>query len=200
MAELSTLINNIPRADDGNVISSDYHNTIRDALVAIAAQLGPGVGVRPGAVTLIPNLLPMGPQLSAVQVPSWTVHLGFAADNGSGTGSVTNGWLPLSLPDGAVITKLVVVGTKASTAATASGSVSLLSQPITGTETALLIMVDLPASIPAGGGFQATTPTFQSPNTSVDNSKNKYMIQAQSFSSAADSIRITAFRVEYTTV
>ena len=42
MSSIQTLVNLIPDANDGNVISSDYHNTMKAALEAIAAQLGSG--------------------------------------------------------------------------------------------------------------------------------------------------------------
>src|ERR1700726_1804687 len=98
MADIQALINAIPDAQDGSVITSDYHNTIKAALAAMASQLGGSAGGQTVTLTLPPNFLPIG------RNPPWVVTLGAASDAGT---PVSDGWIPVSLPEGAVIQQLV---------------------------------------------------------------------------------------------
>ena len=190
MADIQTLINAIPDAQDGNVITSDYHNTIKTALAAIAGELGPSAGGQSGAVTLVPNFLP---------IPGsnpWTLNLGVATDAAG-----SNGWLPVYLPEGATIQQMVVIGAK--TAPATLGTVSLLIQPLTDITVTTLIPIDLNT---AGNPFRLTgTPSVPGAGPSglldlrtVKNSANKYLIRAQTLSTVAATVTINTLRVEFT--
>jgi hypothetical protein len=189
MADIQTLINAIPDAQDGNVITSDYHNTIKTALAAIAGQLGAGTSGQSNAVTLVPNFLP------APGNP-WNVNIGVATDAAG-----SNGWMPVYLPDGAAIQQMVAIGAKTATAT--QGVVSLLIQPLADTTTTTLILIDLS---PAGNPFHLTgfpSVPGAGPNglrdlQTVKNSVNKYLIRAQTFSNVPATVTINTLRVVFT--
>jgi hypothetical protein len=191
VTDIQTLIQAIPDAQDGNVITSNNFNTIKQVLAAIAGQLGGGVSDQTQAVTLPANFLPVGSQTP------WTLNVGFALD-----GAGSNGWIPLNLPDGAVIQKMVAIGAKRSPATI--GFVSLVVETIAGDGGSQnLIGIDLR---PAGDPFQITGfpsvpligPTALKELQTVDNSRSKYVIHAQTISSEAGTVTINAVRVEYT--
>jgi hypothetical protein len=187
MADIQTLINAIPDAQDGNVITSDYHNTIKTVLLAIASQIGAGPAAQTVTLSLQPNLITIGST-------GWNVGLGLAT---SAAGS--NGFVPLNLPDGAVIQQLVVMGAQASPAVKAFASLLIL--PIAGTGSTTLILVDL---TPGGNPFNLSgtpnvpglTVTALASLQTVQNSQFKYAIQAESLGA---NLTINAFQVVYTT-
>ena len=201
MADIQTLINAIPDAQDGNVITSDYHNTIKTALEAIAGQLGPGAGGQTVTLTLIPSFLVI-PGDSA-----WNVNVGAASDAG---GLLTDGWIPLYLPDGAVIQQLVVIGLKTipTTPAQFQANVQLLVMSVGSTKSLPLISVDLtnmmgnPFTTPPGiPSFPGSTPSSLKDVQTVKNDQNKYAIYAKANPSPAGggTLTIEAIQVSYTT-
>ncbi len=178
MADLQTLINAIPDANYGNIISSDYHNTIKAALQAIATELGGGAASQAVNLTVQPNFVTLGGAAAG-----WSVSLGSAT---SAAGS--EGFIVLNLPDGAVIQSMEVWGQQPNPpSAKITTFASLVALPIAGTITTTLIQVDLSS---AGNPFDVTgTPSpgvsglsasaLQSMLT-VQNSQFKYAIQAES--------------------
>jgi hypothetical protein len=196
MGTIQTLINAIPDAEDGNVITADYHNTIKAALEAIAGQLGSGGGPQTVTLTLQPTFLPKAGS------PVWTVSLGFAADPGPPS---CDGFIPLSFPDGAVIQSMEVMGAK--TNAGSLGFVNLLILPISGTAGTALIQIDLskagnPFSLSGTPNIPGLTPTALTSMQTVQNTQFKYVIEAQVFSPAgtpAATVVINALQVVYTT-
>lgn len=196
MADLQTLINAIPDAQDGNLITSDYHNTIKTALEAIAVQLGNGTSGQSVALALQPNFLPVGKN------PQWNISIGVAQDS---PGTATNGWIPLHLPDGAQIQQLVVYGSKVNpTSGPATiGFVSLVIQPIGGTGATTLILIDLSN---AGNPFQLTgtplisglTPSALKDMETVQNANFKYAVNAEVLEGTpGGSVSIFALQVVY---
>jgi hypothetical protein len=189
MASIQTLVNLIPDANDGNIISSDYHNTIKAALLAIAGQLGGSVS-ETGSITVQPAFLTVGGGTA------WSVSLGLAT---SAAGS--NGFVPVSLPDGAILQQMTVMGAQTSPAS--KGFASLLALPIAGTTSTTLIQVDL---TPGGNPFTLTgtpSPTISGLSASalqsmltVQNSQFKYAIQAEVLGA---SVIINALQVTYAT-
>lgn len=204
MADLATLLNAIPSdAQNGTVITPDYFNTLKAAIDAIAGQLGHGAGGQSLTLTLLPHFQPLQPV--SAHVP-WVVNMGAAADAG---GNLTDGWLPLYLPDGAVIQQMVVIGVKTTptTATQFAAFVSLLIMSAGATTSTTLINVDLtnttgnpfvsPPGIPSVAG---TTPSSLKDLQTVKNSTNKYLIHALvSPSPAAGTLTIEAIQVVYTT-
>jgi hypothetical protein len=198
---VETLISNIPTAEDGHVIDSRYHNSLRDALIAIADQLGSTGGER-RVLTFPPNFLPADPQ------PPWAFTIGFATKAAGGT---CEGWLPLSLPNGARLRKLIVVGGR-DEAPTPPNIftflVQLLRQPIGDTTTTTLISIPglaTPANerdpFEAEGLFQVagvSTPAAIAEFQTVDNSHFKYLVRARLVSATTNmTVRIYGIRVEF---
>jgi hypothetical protein len=97
----------IPVAEDGNVITSDYHNSLRDAILLLASQSGGPVSAD-AAYTYPPIFLPITD--GGERAPEWVLALGIAsrplADNSA------RGWFPVQLPAGARIRTLTVTGNR----------------------------------------------------------------------------------------
>jgi len=191
MATIQDLINSIPDAQDGNVITADYLVKTKQALAALAGQTGGTTSGQSASITFPANLLPIGKNTQ------WVVSIGVAND----AGGVTDVWIPLNLPDGVVIQQMSAFGAKLNPAAT--GFVALGIQPIGGTAVTNLIMIDLTA---AGNPFQLTgtpnvagaTPTSLKDLQTVKNSDFKYTIHAQAITTTAGVLSINAIRVVYT--
>jgi hypothetical protein len=190
MSTIQDLINAIPDAQDGDVINSVDHNTIKTALKAIAGQSGSTSG-QTNSVTLPPNFLPV----TGGGAP-WTINLGVAVDAGR-----SNGWIPLYLPEGALITQMTVNGVI--TAPGTPGFVSLVIQPLTDTAVTTLILIDLSTG---GNPFNLTgTPNVTGAGATglkdfqtVKNAANKYLVHAQTLSSAPNTVTINTVRVIFT--
>jgi len=195
MADIQTLINAIPDAQDGFVITADYEVTIKAALQAIAGQLGVA-GSQTVSITLSPTFLPIA------GASSWGITFCSAADAGA---NGTNGWLPLYLPDGAIIQKLLVTAVRTNTAVT--GFVQLQIVPIGMTSGTTLIFVDLSAATSSPSTLPPGTPNVPGVTTvalqdlqTVDNSQFKYVLHAQVFGSTgvnAGSLTIFGLQVVY---
>jgi hypothetical protein len=197
MGNLTNLINAIPDAQDGYIITAYSHNTLKAALVAIASQLGAAAppAAQTVARTVQPNLLTTLPGGAA-----WTVSLGLASSGANGG----NGYVSLDLPNGAVIQQLVVIG--AQTAATAAkGFASLLVLPLAGTAGQTLIQIDLstggnPFTLSGTPNAQLSAPPLSASALlnfqTVQNSQFKYALQAQVLGAG---VNINAFQVVYTT-
>jgi hypothetical protein len=82
------------------VISPESHNTLRDAVVAITTELSGVSGTTLTTAPFVPAFLP-----SSVGDPPWAILPGFAHS----AGSAASGWMPVQLPDGALIQRLIVV-------------------------------------------------------------------------------------------
>src|SRR5438270_3447674 len=59
-ADLTTALGDIPTAEDGDVISADFHNSLRNAIVAMAGYLGDTAINHQVVLTLAPSLLGSG--------------------------------------------------------------------------------------------------------------------------------------------
>jgi hypothetical protein len=196
MADIQTLVNDIPNAQDGDIIGSDYHNTIKAALQAIAQQMGAGAGPQTVSLTVQPSFLPMA------GLPAWNVSLGLATDPGP---PAAGGFIPFNLPDGATIQKMVVTGSKNNPAS--KGFVNLVVIPLGGTSGSTLISIDL---TPGGNPFTLTgTPNIPGLTAvallqiqQVQNTQFKYAILSEVVSptgTPAASITINVIQIVYTT-
>jgi hypothetical protein len=174
------LVAAIPVAEDGEVIRSSYHNALRDALIALLAEIGVGRG----------PIAPLSPMLQALQgVPAWTIGTGFAflqAPN-AGPKASASGWLPVDLPHGGTIQNLTVTGRRVGTMS--SFTVLLVRQALTTDQqpkTNVIAAFDLfQASATFSQQIDAGAP--DDPNATaqdiaerklIDNTKYKYYFQA----------------------
>lgn len=93
---IQALLDAIPIAEDDHVITAEYHNALRDAIRALAG-VGETAGVTNHVSALAPVLSSDGPN------PKWESLVGVAKATG-----IASGWMPVQLPDGALIQKIVV--------------------------------------------------------------------------------------------
>jgi hypothetical protein len=200
---VADLVNAIPVAEDGEVIRSSFHNSLRDALIALLAEIGVGRG----------PIAPLSPALLSFQgVPGWNIGAGFAvlqAPN-SGPKASASGWLPLELPHGGTIQNLTVTGRRVG--AMSSFAVTLVRQALTAElqpATNLIAAGDLSQ---AGATFSQPIPTGapDNPNATaqdiadrklIDNTKYKYYVTADvdgaenSSRAQINSIQVVVYRV-----
>jgi hypothetical protein len=187
LATAEDVIAAIPVAEDGEVIRSTYHNALRDALIALLAEVGVGRGpIAPLAPAFAPtagkvawDLLPGVARKPAVTSPAK---------------ASAEGWMPVELPHGGRIKQLVVTGQR-------SGSmdqfkVILFRQEISSDATPptnTIASVDLKNSAASflestdAGAEELTDPTPAQvlDYTTVDNTKYKYFIQAKLMNAVA---------------
>lgn len=189
MADLQTLIDAIPGAQDGDIITAAYLVTIKAALAAIVAELGASSPAGPQTVTrtIQPNLLTIGGGTA------WSISLGVAT---SAAGS--NGFISLDLPNGAVIQQMVAMGAQTSPAS--KGFVSLLVVPVAGTAGTTLIQIDLstggnPFTLTGTPNIPGLTPTALASMQTVQNNVFKYALQAEVLGA---SVTINAIQITYT--
>jgi len=114
-SSLQILISTIRPAQDGDVITADDYNALRNALVAIANRLGVGPVSDEIAVTVSPQFHP-----AAGATHEWASDYGVANKPSQATGSV-KGWVEVEFPEGARIKKMVGFAT-----ATFTGQGSLI--------------------------------------------------------------------------
>jgi hypothetical protein len=192
---LDTLIAAIRTAEDGQVISKDYHNSLRDALKAIADQL---------------NATPFGEEVTASYPPhfmlngagpNWQVNNGIATRD---AGGLSDGWFALHLPQGARIQSLNVKGRRV--AAALSFTVKLLRVALADPDGGNIAVVTVNlknasdpfnvTQIPAATGLG---PKELEELRRVDNSAYTYLIVATVRGSADNNlIQINGIQVSYT--
>jgi len=104
---LADLINAIPVAGRQDVISPESHNSVRDAIVAIATELGGAVARRSVTLTFAPTFLKVpDPSSQGNFLPEWQINIGSAHNKER---PAPKGWLPVQLPDGSRIQELCVL-------------------------------------------------------------------------------------------
>lgn len=170
MATLQQIIASIPTAQEGAVISVDYHNSILAAIKLLATQ---GGGTSSSAATI--NLA-FAPQFAADPQFPWILQGGSASKPG-GTATQAQGWLGLHLPDGYLVDHMVISGNK--TGNVGSFSVSLLQYSLTTgslQQTVLATTLDT-ATTDAAGNFSATARATS--GIIVNNSQSKYIMFAR---------------------
>ena len=191
--DLQSLINAIPIAEDGHVITRLHHNSLRAALLAIVTQLGGDPVSGTVTLTLMPSFLPSGNQAP------WLLSEGVATRSEAET---TRGWFPLQLPEGVRIQNMTVIGRRTGTVE--SFQVQLLRQPINDTPTTVLISIPLqnagdpfqepPRSVQVAGAGPAALEEYRL----INNSAFKYLVMANLVAQAAAAeAQIFAIRVAY---
>lgn len=135
-SDLQVMIAAIPTAQDGQVISAEYHNALRAALIAMANRLGLGTINEEITVTNAPRLV------AITGTPAWEVDVGIAKKAAAATGAL-RGWMELDLPDGARIKKMAVF---AANDGAGTMRLKLRRQKVTDSTTADLISIDITAN------------------------------------------------------
>ena len=119
---LQLLISSIPIANPGNIITSEYHNALRDAVRALASRMG--LSVNPTAefkiLTFSPNFLPTIKKDSTEINLKWDVTLKRAVIPEVGANDLNNqvsGGFIVQLPDNATIFQMIARGSRLGTTA-----------------------------------------------------------------------------------
>jgi len=176
VSDLQVLISAIPIAQDGDVITADYHNSVRSAFIAMANRLGLGIITEEIFITNAPNLFKVDGQ------GEWKNELGQVKKAAADTGAL-RGWMELDLPDGARIKKMNVY---ASNDTAGTMKVKLRRQSVSSSAGDDLIAIDVAnndASTVKDG--DVTLPGSTLGNSaieearSVDNQKYKYLFVAE---------------------
>lgn len=98
--DLATLLQQIPLAEDGKLITRDYHNSLRAALLALAGQTGtPANAAR--QVVLVPNFI-----ATSNKDPGWQFTRAVAVASEGGA----DGILPIDRRDTEIIRSVTVSG------------------------------------------------------------------------------------------
>jgi hypothetical protein len=182
--QLDALLAAIPIAQDDNVITRDYHNSLRAAILELAGQIGAGPGDRATTVTFAPTFLRSGSSRI------WIQGNGFAAKEASADSA--DGWMQIQLPNGLRIKSLTIIGDKKGNVG--EWSVQMLRQQITSTTSTVLLSVNLEDSPDT---FNRTEPITSTANQ-IDNQTYKYLITAKiigSDTAATTTARMLAFQV-----
>lgn len=195
--DLTTLINAIPTAQEGHVITPSYHNTMRAAVSAIATQLG---GTDSGSTTLITSIPPMLIPTGDSNATPFVTRVGFSSRPSAPN---ADGWLQVQLPDKAQIINLTVIGRKFGGGGALSLRVLMRRRSLTDLSEITMININLrdvngdpfqhvgTVTVPGGGiGVEELR--------RVDNSKYLYFIQATMSNAPTDvQLDLHAFLLAY---
>jgi hypothetical protein len=179
LATAQDVIATIPVAEDGEVIRSNFHNSLRDALTALLAEVAVGRGP---VAPISPALLPIDGQTP------WALGTGVALSPAVTTGTgAARGWLPVELPHGGRMQDLVVTGGRSGTMETFR--VILSRSPLTGGPATVEPLASLDLSQASATFIESKevgAPTLPDPSpaqllehTLVDNTKYRYFIEAR---------------------
>ena len=185
----------IPIARDGEVIGSEYHNSLRTALNALLNQVD--IGFAPVA-PLAPLLREDGSK------KIWILEPGIAHTPAVASGETVSGWMPLELSHGAEIDRLIVAGQRIG--AVGAFLVEVVRQAISTDQAPAIqkiVSLDLKAAAPAFLESQtAGAPDVASPSASVladrklvDNVKYKYVLTATATVPANTKAQINSLQV-----
>jgi hypothetical protein len=115
---LMAMLNAIPIAINGDIITNEHHNTMRSALLIMAAQLGLAT-----KTVAIETPITYAPSFATNQGDTaWTIAQGKAIK----PGAAAKGWMSVSLPHGSTVEKMKIFGR--STGTTTGFTVKLIRQ------------------------------------------------------------------------
>ena len=182
--ELQILLNSLPVAQEGTIITSAFFNSLRTAILALAAQIGGGA-ISP---TQLINFLPAFTVTQ--QSPAWMLDDGIASAPAKAGGGSASGWLPLQLPDNLTIQAMTVLGDKSGTIT--SFVVELFKRSLDGSDAQGVITTSLAK---AADQFNVTTQASGTPPV-VDNRSTGYFVSADvTYTGDASQARIFAIQV-----
>ena len=187
-SDLQLLLAGLNRVQDGDIITADHYNVLLDALAMMAAQLG----YSPGGTDFSLSYAPLFNRVTAggVTANEWNLGIGVAYRPTAPKNSA-NGWLPLDLPDGALIKSLQVTGRKSGDPPLEC-TVNLLRKSLADASTVPVITTSLKDV--SGNPFKKVgevagqTAAIRQDLQTIDNTKFKYVLQAELTDAAANTI------------
>lgn len=176
--ELEDLLDGIPIANDGDVITAEHHNSLRSAIGLIARAVRVEELAKVQTLTFPPVLLP------EVGQNQWRIDVGIARGPDVGATDQTDayGWMPIDLPQGARMESMTVRGRRQGTVGT--WAVSLVRREIASADQANVFYTELQDL--AEGTFSKNVPIVTPEDTGltasqiedlrlVDNSRYRYL-------------------------
>jgi hypothetical protein len=202
MATIQELVDKLQtlQAKEGDPITPDYHNTLRDAVVLLAKQpAGGGVVTGPRTFSFAPVFSPLTGGISS---RNWSLALGLATNPAKTTVGGQDdwgaaGWFGVQLPDNLVIDGMTVRGTLAGPSDPVF-QITLLRQGVSTSSITTLVVVSPTLGDVQQGQFAVTRKAdLAAELLKVDNSKFKYLVQAQLAAGSAN-VQATIFSVQIT--
>jgi hypothetical protein len=185
MSDLQTLLDAIPTAEDSHVITADYHNSLRAALLLIATQLGGSSVSEEITLTFTPVFFSITD--AGAKEPEWVLSAGIASRPPDNSAS---GWFPLELPEDARISVLTVIGQRSGNVKQCS--IRLIRQSLVDASSVPLIIISLKnvtgQPFKVSGQIGGQSPVLIQDLQKVDNSKYKYLVQANLNNADEDAI------------
>ena len=105
------LLNQIPHANPGDIITSEHHNSLRRAIRAVAASVEDDFG-RLVKLTFAPNFQPFAPDENKTRILNWEVFFNKAVipNNLDGERVTVDGAFAVQLPQNARLVTMIVRG------------------------------------------------------------------------------------------
>lgn len=126
-AALQLALLSLPIAVEGQPITPEYHNALRQALIALAGFVD-AAAVDPSATAaVVPQLLPARNADGPLQ--GWDTDVGAAVQPDTDPVDVV-GWMPVRLPDGLTVDTLAVSGRRTENPPITNLQVSLVRRPL----------------------------------------------------------------------
>jgi len=197
--DLAALVAAIKQAEEGGVITPEYHNSVRDAIIEMAKQLGAASsGPTTVTATFAPAFLPVQDDKKLISKP-WILGIGVASTVFNNDNEAW-GWMPVALPNGARITRLLVRGVTPGAENPFKLSVSIVRQPVSlvtgpipGTETVTTVAEVTSLDL---DGVEATP--LSSALAQVDNTNFKYLVKARAAGAPnKGTLQIRAIHIDY---
>lgn len=183
--DLQTLINAIPTAEEGRVITPNYHNTARAALVRLASLAGGPPATSKATLVYFPTFFRVGRK-----EPVWETGLGHSTRPETNSAA---GWFPVVLPDGSQVESMSVIGQKTGPVEGFELKMFLFSVSLVALQRHALMWIALED---ATGGLFTREGVSYSGTVTVDNSQNQYFVLA-SMSNAPEDLVIRLYAVRF---
>ncbi len=183
---LALALNTIPTAQPGHLITSEYHNALRTAVLLIASQLGIDTTGAAGSQTYPPQFLMNDTG------PNWIVTNGIATPDPEMRSA--NGYFPLLLPEGVRLQNLRIRGRRAG--AVGGFRVRLLRVALADGESTELINASLTTIADNFDTVRNVASTLSNETRIVNNSNFTYLITAEA-SNVGELVQLNGFTVGY---
>jgi hypothetical protein len=183
-SDLQVMIADIPIAQDGDMITADYPNALRQALVAVADRLGVGPLEEDITITNAPRLNPF------FGMTEWDHDVGLVRRPATFTTGV-RGWMAVDLPHGSRIKRMVIFATNGNGPMKVRLKRQKINDPVV---TVDLIVIDVPnnADITKGIEGDVTASGFSTSSVPIEESRlvnnreQKYIVAVEQDGATAD--------------
>jgi hypothetical protein len=167
----------MPIVEQGDMILASNFNTMRQAILDLAALVGVSTTDRTALVALAPAFFPISAEGAGAQ---WNLGLGFATNPVNGG----DGWLPVELPNNSIIDSMIVTGQLTGPVQDARVFLTRIEIADPGANPTGLILVPLAGSPPNFSQKGLVTVPGAGPQglleyATVDTSKYRYIVEAK---------------------